>query len=117
MASLRAQNPINKNFHPENVMLLKRGMEIKNGNAARSTMPFTGQVGYENRVSACRPLQCLGASGPLSLQQCDLRRPARSIGLWPQGPPVSQRLRQCIGRKNPINSHFFTKPHCNFSEE
>ncbi|TQD78755.1 hypothetical protein C1H46_035679 [Malus baccata] len=47
-ASLGAQNPINKNLHRENVMLLKRGMEIENGNAAGLTMPFAGRAEYEN---------------------------------------------------------------------
>ncbi|KAM2894696.1 hypothetical protein FF1_009902 [Malus domestica] len=40
-------------------MLLKRGMEIENGNAAGLTTPFAGQVRYENGVSACCPLQYL----------------------------------------------------------
>ncbi|KAM1638694.1 hypothetical protein PS1_008683 [Malus domestica] len=47
-ASLGAQNPINKNLHLENVMLLKRGMEIEN--VAGLAMPFAGRVEYENRV-------------------------------------------------------------------
>lgn len=47
-ASFGAHKPVNKSLSLENVMLLRRGMEIEN--VAGLGFPFAGRVEYENRI-------------------------------------------------------------------